>query len=145
MTPELEPLVATELRSIQEAIMEAFDVAADGSKITTKRRMRWNNKDLASWVAMLNEHVSRFEERVEILLRACDDVNVAIGAIETVEYERNKFREAVENVQKVVDSLSLAGFSYLASWVDEVNSKMGAVLAKRLQDALVLISVREIG
>ena len=36
---------------------------------------RWDSKDLPNWVAvLLNEHVSRFEERVEILLRACDNV-----------------------------------------------------------------------
>lgn len=45
---DLEPIVSQELRAIKECIMEAFDVAADGSKITTKRRMRWNSKDLAS-------------------------------------------------------------------------------------------------
>ena len=44
ITPELEPLVAQELKSIQESIMEAFDVSLDGSKTTTKRRMQ----DLAS-------------------------------------------------------------------------------------------------
>lgn len=44
ITPELEPLVAQELKSIQESIMEAFDVRLDGSKTTTKRRMQ----DLAS-------------------------------------------------------------------------------------------------
>eukprot|EP00804_Cyclotella_cryptica_P026574 CCRYP_014010-RA/>CCRYP_014010-RA protein AED:0.03 eAED:0.03 QI:237/1/1/1/0.92/0.78/14/3696/3180 len=136
VSSELEPLVAQELRSIRECIMEAFDVAADGSKITTKRRMRWNSKDLASWVAVLNEHVSRFEERVEILLRACDDIDVAVDAIGSVEYERQKLCSAVENVQKVVDSLSLAGFSNLASWVDKLNNRMGIVLANRLQNAL---------
>lgn len=136
ITPELEPLVSQELRSIQESIMEAFDVAADGSKTTTKRRMRWNSKDIGSWVAVLNEHVSRFEERVEILLRAIHDIDVAISAIESADYERQKFCDAVENVQKVVDSLSLAGFSNLSSWVNDVNVKMGGVLAKRLQAAL---------
>ena len=85
---------------------------------------------------MLNELVSRFEERVEILLRACDAIDVAFGVIEIVEYERQKFRCAVENVQKVVDSLSLAGFSNLASWVDKINSRMGILLANRLQDSL---------
>ena len=47
---------------------------------------------------MLNEHVSRFEERVEILLE------VAISANEGVEYERQKFIDEVNRVQKLVDS-----------------------------------------
>ena len=137
ITPELEPLVAQELQSIQESIAEAFDVAADGSKTTGKRRMRWNSKDLASWVAVLSEHVSRFEERVETLLRVCDNIETAISAIESEEYERQKFSDAVENVQKLVDSLSLAGFSNLASWVDKINVSVGIVLANRLEEALM--------
>ena len=99
--------------------------------------MRWDSKDLPSWVALLNEHVSRFEERVEILLRASDKIEIAIDAIESAVYDRVKFAEAVENVQKIVDELSLAGYSDLSSWVETVNGKMGVVLGRRLEEALV--------
>ena len=91
---------------------------------------------MGNWVAVLNEHVSRFEERVEILLKACHNIDIAIEALRNVVYERQKFVNAVENVQKVVDELSMAGYSDLASWVDKVNVKMGDVLASRVEEAL---------
>ncbi|KAL7555016.1 hypothetical protein ACHAWF_018608 [Thalassiosira exigua] len=136
VTPELEPLVAQELGTIKDAIAEAFDASPGKSKPTTRRRIRWDSKDLPNWVAVLNEHVSRFEERVEILLRACDNVDGALQALGSVEYEKKQFVEAVENVQKVVDELSLAGYSDLASWAGKVNDRMGVVLGGRLEEAL---------
>jgi dynein heavy chain 1 len=88
-------------------------------------------------VAVLNEHVFRFEERVEILLRACCNIDIAIETLRNVEYERRQFCDAVENVQKVVDELSMGGYSDLAIWVDKVNKKMGGVLCIRLEEALL--------
>lgn len=137
VTAELEPLVAVELGAIKESIMEAFDVSPGRAKPTTKRRIRWDSKDLSDWVALLNEHVSRFEERVEILLRACDRIDVAVGGLESVAYEREKFAVAVGEVQKVVDELSMAGYADLATWVGKVNERMGVVLRSRLEEALV--------
>lgn len=128
--------MAQELSAIKESISEAFDVTPGRSKPTTKRRMRWDSKDLGNWVAVLNEHVSRFEERVEILLRACNNIDIAVEALGSAAYERKQFVDAVEGVQKIVDELSMAGYSDLASWVSKVNEKVGAVLAGRLEEAL---------
>ena len=136
VTPALEPLVAQELAAIRETIAEAFDVAPGKSKPTTRRRVRWDSKGLADWVAVLNAHVARFEERVEVLLRASRDVDVAVEALGGVAYDRRAFADAVEKVQKVVDELSMAGYADLASWVGKVNEKMGAVLGRRLEEAL---------
>ena len=136
ITKELEPLVSQEIRAIQESISEAFDVSLDGSKKVSKRRTRWDSKDVGGWIAVLNEHVNRFEERVEILLRASENVDVAIGALKTVTYEKQGFIDAMENLQKIVDELSMAGYSSLSEWVDEVNSRVEVVLGQRLQEAL---------
>jgi hypothetical protein len=48
ITSELEPLVAPELRLIQESITEAFDVSPGRSRFTTRRRVRWDSKDIGS-------------------------------------------------------------------------------------------------
>lgn len=137
VTPDLEPLVAQELQLIRESMAEAFDVSTGSSKQTTRHRVRWDSKDIGSWVAVLNEHVSRFEERVEILLRACYNIDIAIDAIGNVGFEWQQFCDAVERVQKVVDELSMAGYSDLATWVGKMNNKMGDVLGIRLDEALV--------
>ena len=104
VTEELEPLVSQELKAIQESIGEAFDVSLDGKK-TSKRRIRWDSKDIGAWIAVLNEQVNRFEERVEILLRASENICVAIEALKSISYEKQAFSDAVENVQKIVDEL----------------------------------------
>ena len=140
VTKELEPLMSQEIRAIQESIGEAFDVSLDGSKKKSKRRTRWDSKDVGAWIAVLNEHVTRFEERVEILLRASDNIDVAIEALKSVSYEKQVFNDAVENVQKIVDELSMAGYSDLSLWVDKVNSRVGVVLGSRLQEALCMWS-----
>ncbi|KAK1747403.1 dynein heavy chain [Skeletonema marinoi] len=120
ITEELEPLVSQEMRAIQESIGEAFDVSLDGSK-KIKARTRWDSKDVGGWIAVLNEHVNRFEER-------------------SVSYEKQVFSDAVENVQKIVDELSMAGYSDLSMWVEKVNSRVGAVLGSRLEEALCMWS-----
>ena len=135
VTEELEPLVSQELKAIQESIGEAFDVSLDGKK-TSKRRIRWDSKDVGAWIAVLNEQVNRFEERVEILLRASENICVAIEALKSISYEKQAFSDAMENVQKIVDELSMAGYSDLSTWVDQVNSRVGAVLGSRLEQAL---------
>ncbi len=140
ITKELEPLVSQELRAIQESIAEAFDVSCDGSKKTSKRRTRWDSKDVGAWIAVLNEHVTRFEERVEILLRASENIDVAIEALKSVSYEKKVFSDAVENVQKIVDELSMAGYSDLSMWVEKVNARVGVVLGSRLEEALCIWS-----
>ena len=131
ITPELEPLVLPQLQAVRGSISEAFDTEG-----RTKRRVRWGAKDVSDWVAGLTEHVSRFEERVETLLRACDKVNIALDLLGKVQYDLEKFGEVVTTVQKTVDELSLAGYTELAGWVEVVDERMGVVLGQRLEGAL---------
>jgi hypothetical protein len=70
---------------------------------------------LTDWIAVLNEHVSQFEERVEIRLRACNNISIAIEASDNVMHKRQKFSISVENVKKIVDELSTAGFPDLST------------------------------
>eukprot|EP00562_Extubocellulus_spinifer_P009490 CAMPEP_0178491962 /NCGR_PEP_ID=MMETSP0696-20121128/11685_1 /TAXON_ID=265572 /ORGANISM="Extubocellulus spinifer, Strain CCMP396" /LENGTH=4359 /DNA_ID=CAMNT_0020119857 /DNA_START=116 /DNA_END=13193 /DNA_ORIENTATION=+ len=133
---ELEPLVKPQLLAVQESVAEAFDVSLDGSKVVSKRRVRWDAKDMSDWVAGLTEHVNRFEERVETLLYACDKIDTALESLGKVEYDVVKLQHILEGIQKHIDELSLAGYSDLASWVDVVDSRISNVLAERLEAAL---------
>ena len=133
---ELEPLVTPQLLAIQQSIAEAFDVSLDETKIASKRRVRWDTKDMADWVAGLTEHVNRFEERVETLLHACDKIDSALIQLGKVEYSTAKLGHVVGSIQKYVDELSLAGYNDLASWVSVIDDRMGNILAQRLESAL---------
>lgn len=79
---------------------------------------------------------SKFEERVEQLLRACDKVDIALDLLEQVDYDSLKFQGILMSIQKSIDQMSLSGYADLDSWVKVVDDRMGEVLAKRLEGAL---------
>ena len=137
ITPELEPLVMPQLLAIRECIAESFDVKLGSSTaITKKRRVRWDTKEMAPLVASLTDLVTKFEERVEQLLRACDKVHIAINLLERVDYDVTKFDAILGSIQKTIDEMSLSGYADLSSWVAVVDDRMGKVLANRLEIAL---------
>ncbi len=136
ITPELEPLVMPQLKSIRESVAEAFGVRDGTNRVSSSRRVRWDGKEIAEWVAGLTELVARFEERVETLLHACDAIDVQLKLLSETEYNHEQFSGAVQNIQKTVDELSLAGYSDLKTWVKLVDDKMGFVLMKRLEKAI---------
>ncbi len=137
LTPELQPMVMQNIKNIRESIAEAFGVSVDGSLRSSSRRVRWDGKEIAEWVAGLTELVSLFEERVEMLLQACDSIDNQLKILSQIEYNHEKFLSVVQTIQKIVDELSLAGYSELSSWVGIVNEKMSKVLCKRLEDAII--------
>lgn len=137
VTPELEPLVTPQLLEIRELISEAFDVKLSGSTaVSKKQRVRWETKELPEWVARLTESVSKFEDRVEQLLRACDKVDIALNLMEEVGFTQAKFQGVIASIQKTIDEMSLSGYNDLDLWVKVVGDKMAGVLAARLEQAL---------
>ena len=137
VTPELEPLLMPQLLEIRECVSQAFDVKLSTSTaITKKRRVRWDTKEMTQWVTELTESVTKFEDRVEQLLRACDKVDIALNLLEDVEYDAVQFQAILGSIQKTIDEMSLSGYSDLDSWVNVVSDKMAKVLSKRLEGAL---------
>lgn len=137
VTAELEPLVMPQLTEIRELIAEAFDVKLSNSAVPSKkRRVRWDTKELTDWVSRLTDAVTKFEDRVEQLLRACDKVDIALNLIEQVDYKHVMFKGVLGSIQKTIDEMSLSGYSNLDSWVQCVSDKMSLVLSKRLESAL---------
>jgi dynein heavy chain 1 len=138
ITPELEPLVMPQLLAIRECISNAFDVKLDTSTaISKKRRVRWDSKrELADFCNELTELVTKFEERVEQLLRACDKIDIALDLLVKVDYDKAKFQGILNNIQNSIDEMSLAGYASLNSWVSVVDRHLERVLAHRLELAL---------
>ena len=137
VTKDLEPLVMPQMLAIRECISEAFDVKLSSSTaVSKKKRVRWDTKEMTAWVTELTESVTKFEDRVEQLLRACDKVDVAVKLLEDVEYSSDKFQNIISGIQATIDEMSLSGYSDLDSWVGVVGTRISKVLAKRLQSAL---------
>ena len=137
VTPELEGLVMPQLLEIRELISEAFDVKLSTSTaISKKQRVRWEAKEMTEWVSKLNESVSKFEDRVEQLLRACDKVNSSLNLLHKVSYDTTMFEGVLSSIQKTIDEMSLSGYNELDAWVQVVGDRIGVVLVKRLEIAL---------
>jgi dynein heavy chain 1 len=137
ITPELEPLVMPQLLAIRECVSDGFDVKLSTSTaVSKKRRVRFDTREVQTWVATLSDLVVKFEERVEQLLRACDKVDIALNLLERVDYDSIKFRGILKSIQKSIDAMSLSGYADLDSWVNVVDERMGEVLARRLGDAM---------
>ena len=137
ISPELEPLVMPQLLAIRECVSEGFDVKLSTSTaVSKKRRVRFDAREIQTWVASLSDLVVKFEERVEQLLRACDKVDIALNLLERVDYDSMKFQGILRSIQKSIDEMSLSGYADLDSWVKVVDERMGEVLARRLGDAM---------
>jgi dynein heavy chain 1 len=137
ISPELEPLVMSQLLDVREIVSEAFDVKLDTSTaISKKRRIRWDARELSDWVTRLSDSVTKLEERVEQLLQTCDKVDVALKELEKVEYDAAKFQGVMDVIQKSIDEMSLSGYSDLASWVKVLDDRLAMILASRLTTAL---------
>jgi len=142
ITPELEPLAMPQLIEIREIIAEAFGVKLSGMTSSKKRRIRWDSREISEWVGKLADSVSKFEERVEQLLNACGQIDIALETLETVEYDASKFKGVLGTVQKTIDNMSLSGYSDLDSWVRVVSKRIGAVLSKRLHSAIAAWNIK---
>eukprot|EP00522_Entomoneis_paludosa_P000277 CAMPEP_0172474334 /NCGR_PEP_ID=MMETSP1065-20121228/69303_1 /TAXON_ID=265537 /ORGANISM="Amphiprora paludosa, Strain CCMP125" /LENGTH=4205 /DNA_ID=CAMNT_0013232513 /DNA_START=82 /DNA_END=12699 /DNA_ORIENTATION=- len=137
VSPELEGLVMPQLLEIRELVSEAFDVKLSSSTaVSKKQRVRWEAKEMTDWVSKLNESVSKFEDRVEQLLIACDKVDIALGLLNKVAYESTMFQGVLSSIQKTIDQMSLSGYNDLDVWVQLVGDRIGGVLSQRLELAL---------
>jgi dynein heavy chain 1 len=138
VTSELEPLLMPQMLEIRECVSETFDVKLTTSTlISKKKRIRWSDtKEMTDWVTRLTDKVSKFEDRVEQLLRSCEEVNAAISLLERVEYDGERFREVLLAVQEAIDQMSLSGYTELESWVVIVCENIAKVLSSRLNSAL---------
>ena len=135
ITPELEPLLEKEIFSIRDVISEVFDVTNNGRR----NRVKWDSPSLGLWVTKLSQLVTHFENRVDIIARESRKLDNALQELKTCPYTVIDLVKVVSKVQKAVDALSLAGYSYLGIWIDSVvEMRMQEVLVGRLESAIQL-------
>jgi len=135
ITPEMEPLLESELFSIRDVVSEAFDVGR-------KSRIKWDSPSLGVWVAKLSHLISHFETRVDILTQESYQIDRALNDLRVSQYTTIEFERCVGEIQKSVDTLSLAGFSNLGVWIDRViDKRIQDVLIERLDAAIQLWAI----
>ncbi|GMH89230.1 hypothetical protein TrVE_jg3152 [Triparma verrucosa] len=133
----LSALVEDELDAIKIQITEAFN-ASSGPTTSRKatKRINWESPNLKGWVATFSEHVFNLQEKVETLLEVISSVKESIGELETVEFSHEAVLAIIKAIQKLVDQLSLSGYSNLNMWVKSLDEQVGEKLSSRLASTL---------
>ena len=116
-------LVAGMRREIQHCIAEGIQLV-------------WESYKLDPYVQKLAEVVNTFQEKVDDLLVAEEQIDVEVRTLESCAYGYHVMQEVLTKVQKLVDDLSLHQYSNLAQWVAKLDGDVESKLARRLEAGL---------
>lgn len=86
--------------------------------------MVWESYKLDPYVQRLAEVVFSFQEKVEDLLVAEEQLDVDVRSLETCPYSANTFAEILGKIQHAVDDLSLRQYSNLHIWVMRLDEEV---------------------
>ncbi|CAJ0883095.1 1976_t:CDS:10 [Entrophospora sp. SA101] len=81
--------------------------------------------------------VSIFQDKVDALISSYEDISRYIDDLKTCLYKKAKLQGNLDKIQKLIDRLNLESYSNLKSWVSELDKRIEAVLAQRLEKAII--------
>nr|CAG8506850.1 6173_t:CDS:10 [Entrophospora candida] len=81
--------------------------------------------------------VSIFQDKVDALISGYEDISRYIDDLKTCLYKKAKLQGNLDKIQKLIDRLNLESYSNLKSWVSELDKRIEAVLAQRLEKAII--------
>ncbi|RKP08503.1 dynein heavy chain [Thamnocephalis sphaerospora] len=82
--------------------------------------------------------VSVYQDKVDALIGYHAEIANSVQELQRCPYRSEKLTELLERIQKLVDRLSLEGYSNLEAWVQALDRKIESVLRMRLQQAVRL-------
>ncbi|CAJ0843778.1 15545_t:CDS:2, partial [Entrophospora sp. SA101] len=80
---------------------------------------------------------SIFQDKVDALISSYEDISRYIDDLKTCLYKKAKLQGNLDKIQKLIDRLNLESYSNLKSWVSELDKRIEAVLAQRLEKAII--------
>eukprot|EP00899_Mesostigma_viride_P003254 jgi/Mesvir1/1292/Mv03759-RA.1 len=98
----------------------------------------WESDELDPYVARLLDAVSAFDEKVAEVSALHAAIERELVTLETCPHEVSLVTEAVANIQRLVDQLSLASCSNMKVWSSELDARVERALASRVEAALSL-------
>lgn len=116
----IAPLVAGMRQDVQNLIAEGIALV-------------WESYKLDPYVERLAETVFSFQEKVEDLLVAEEQLDLDVRSLETCAYSAQTFTEILSKIQHSVDELSLRQYSNLHIWVQMLDENVEKHMAARLQ------------
>ena len=122
--PRIEKLVAKQKKDILMQISEKYTY-------------NWQNRPkIQEFTSDICEKVAVFEETVSDLLVKVDQIDNCLSQIENSEFNKEIIGEKIKNIQEILNGIN--GCSNMAIWIKEIDSKLQAILIKKLEDCTEL-------
>lgn len=125
-------LVAKMKREVQDQIAEGISLV-------------WDSYKVENYVQGFSKIIYNFEDQVDELLAITGKVELLVESLGSCPYSHSTFSEILTEIQKAVDDLSLHQYSNLGKWVAELDERIEAKLAVRLQAGIEAWTLALIG
>ena len=84
----------------------------------------WESYKLENFVQKFSELIFSFQERVDDVLLYTDQIDALVTSLESCEYKSARFKDVLDQIQKLIDDLNLRSYSNLPAWVLDVDSQV---------------------
>ncbi|CAK4708908.1 unnamed protein product, partial [Aphanomyces euteiches] len=118
---------ASFVREVRTTIAKTF---------TKDNEIRWHSDHLGEYALDLANKVETLSDKVEDLWKKQNDIEQQVENMRQATRDESQFQSALEEIQKVVDELNLAGYSNLHVFVKQLNHTIAEVLTARLERSL---------
>ncbi|CAK4126621.1 unnamed protein product [Aphanomyces euteiches] len=125
--PSFETLSASFVREVRTTIAKTF---------TKDNEIRWHSDHLGEYALDLANKVETLSDKAEDLWKKQNDIEQQVENMRQATRDESQFQSALEEIQKVVDELNLAGYSNLHVFVKQLNHTIAEVLTARLERSL---------
>ena len=125
-------LVAKMKREVQDQVAEGICLV-------------WDSYKVENYVQGFSKIIYNFEDQVDELLAITEKVELLLESLGSCAYSHAIFTEILTKVQNAVDDLSLHQYSNLGRWVAELDGRIKAKLAVRLQAGIEAWTIALVG
>ena len=125
-------LLNTQVQAVRDVIKEAIG----GSK-RTKKWIKWDSaSDLNDWVGQFSSKVYALQEKVDDFKEKMMQVEHYLCQLRTCSYHRAAMGESMSGLQTLVDEIQIRGFSNVAAWAADLDTRIEFILLERLKSAI---------
>ena len=123
-------LLFTHIKSVREIINEAIG----GSK--RSRWIKWDTTDLNEWINILSNKVYTLQERVDEINEKLFIIQQHLMELSSCSYDYNIMNTNIQQIQSIVDELSMRGLSNIAIWTKQIDRQIEDIIKNRLEIAI---------
>lgn len=97
----------------------------------------WDSYKLENYTQRFQDCVFVFQEKVDDLISLDDTISREVKQLATCKFDAKSFGEILATIQRSVDEMANHMYSNLTIWVNQLDQIIEALLAKRLEEALI--------